>query len=725
VEASPPRRRGARPDDLYRISVPTDPRLTPDGGRVVFTVQTVAPGADGYRTAIWAADAPGAGRAARAGSEAARRLTIGARKDRHPRPSPDGRALAFLSDRRSIVEDEPKAPKEREDVVQVHVLPLDSPGEARRLTDLPRGVESFAWAPDGRRLIAVSFSRAARRDEDARLRRKAREPRPGEPPRSDYRFTDRLGYLANGQGFVRHRVPQLWLVDAVTGEARRLTDVEPGATAPAWSPDGRHVAFVTGPREDHDLRTRHRVLVLDVETGEIREVAAHPEGIYLRPVWLPDGERIAVMGGTHPHVGYRNEIRLFAADGSEAKTEGRDLTGRFDVMPASGMNSDVTTGEDARLRPTGDGRGLLFLAPIEGSMELWRVGIEDGSLDRLTDGKHYLSAFDAVATKDGAMRIAAIRSAPIELPDVHVCDLGRSGARNGRAQQVDLRRVSDLNAGLAGELELREPIERRWEVDGRRIQGWLIPAGDGPRPTVLEIHGGPHTLYGYAPVLEFQILAATGISVLYANPRGSEGYGRDFNEANLGDWGPGPMRDLLAGIDAIVTDGLADPDRLGVTGGSYGGYLTNWIVAHDHRFKAAFTARSVADMTMLFLTGDLSGTDWPEEEFGAYPWDDPELFRRISPITYAREIRTPLLIQHSDDDLRTTVAQAEALFAVLRRHRRPVRLMRVPSESHELTRSGTPFRRVENLVQVRDWFRHYLIDGKRRLPPLPLTKNGS
>jgi dipeptidyl aminopeptidase/acylaminoacyl peptidase len=177
-------------------------------------------------------------------------------------------------------------------------------------------------------------------------------------------------------------------------------------------------------------------------------------------------------------------------------------------------------------------------------------------------------------------------------------------------------------------------------------------------------------------------------------------------------------------VDSLVADGLADPERLGVTGGSYGGYLTNWIVGHDQRFRAAMTCRCVSDMTMLFLTGDISGGDWARISFDATPWDDPAYFREISPITYASEMHTPLLIQHSERDLRTTIGQAEALFTVLRSLRRPVRLLRVPEETHELTRSGTPFRRVENLRVVVDWFRHFLIDGKRGMPPLPKVRGG-
>jgi dipeptidyl aminopeptidase/acylaminoacyl peptidase len=300
------------------------------------------------------------------------------------------------------------------------------------------------------------------------------------------------------------------------------------------------------------------------------------------------------------------------------------------------------------------------------------------------------------------------------MPDLHVVD--RRGAL--------ARRVTDLNADVVSELALVEPVERRHSVDGREIQGWLLPAGPGRRPLVTEIHGGPQTLYGWSPFLEFQILAGSGMSVFYCNPRGSEGYGEAFAAANVRDWGPGPTRDVLAGVDRLVSDGLADPDRLGVTGGSYGGYLTSWIVAHDDRFRAAVTCRSVSDLQLLFLTGDISSGQFAELEFGVLPWEDDGILREQSPITHAHRIRTPLLIQHAERDLRTTIGQAEMLFTVLRSHRRPVRMMRVPDETHELTRSGTPFRRRENLIQVRDWFGHFLVEGKRRLPPRPKERAG-
>lgn len=700
--------RPPRPDDLYRIAIPTEPRLSPDGSAVTFTVQRVGASFDKYRTSVWLAPVDSAA--------PPRQLTIGAKRDSHARWSPDGKTIAFLSDRRTSVEDEPTAPKDREDGTQIHLLSTVEPGEARRLTDLPRGVGSFAWSPDGRRLAVISTSRAADRKADARVRRRLDDAKPGTPPASDYRFFDRLGYQAEGAGFVQTHVPQLWVVDAASGDARRLTNLRAGVGDVAWSPDGRKVAISTGPARDHDLNVGSRILVVDVESGRQMPVADHRGGVYFAPVWLPDGTQIAALGGTFPQVFYRIAIHLFDADGGQRRG-GIDLSSRHDVMPSSSMNSDLTVGEGPRLVPTADDRSLLFVAPHRGATELWRIGLEDGGLELLTNGRQYLSGFDAVPVKGGATRVAAISSAPTALPDVVVGD--------ARARGIELRRLTDLNADVTKEIRFREPVERWVEVDGREIQSWLVPAdGKGRQPTVVEIHGGPHTLYGFSPFLEFQILAGAGMSVLYTNPRGSEGYGLDFNMANINDWGDGPMRDAMACVDSFIASGEVDGDRLGVTGGSYGGYLTTWIVGHTDRFKAAFTARSVADMGLLFQVGDLSGTIWPTVEIGAYPWDDPERHRVLSPVTYAPAIRTPLLIQHADRDLRATVAQAEILFARLRRLRRPVRLMRVPDESHELTRSGTPYRRAENLVQVRDWFSHFLVAGKRRLPPIPRTKHG-
>ena len=724
--------RPARPEDMYEFRIATDPRLSADGRLVAFTVQSAALRREGYRHALWLATADG--------SEPARPITIGAKHDRHPRFSPDGAWLAFLSDRRLVTEDSTETSDDREDGDQVHLLPLGG-GEAHRLTDLPRGVGGFAWSPDGSRLAVLSASRGATREEDARRRGKRLNPDPTEPPQSDYRYTDRLSYMSNGSGFMTGRELALWVVDAADGTARRLSGGTGSVGSPAWSPDGSRIAFAADRRPDRDQMWHAQVYVVDVATGVETRITDNGHALFDEPAWLPDGKTLAVVGHRFPAAaGSRNDIWLFSADGSDAGREGgRNLSARHDLMPGSSMACDLTPGESPHLAVTAGGRWITFLAPYGGSNELWRISTADGELVRLTEGHHYISAFDQVTVPradgrstrergEGGSRIAIALSNPTAPTDIHVIDLPAGGTDSGRGAEP--RRLTDLNTTALADVELVAPIERWVQVDGRDVQGWYIPplgsdpTKHAPGPLVTEIHGGPHTYYGWSPVWEFQVLAGAGIGVFYSNPRGSEGYGEAFNAANFRDWGPGPMRDVIAGIDALVEEGFADPDRLGVTGGSYGGYLTNWIVGHDDRFAAAFTARSVVDLTSQFFSGDIGGPEFGREEFGSTPWDDPAFWRDHSPLTYAPRIRTPILIQHSERDLRCTITQAEELFAALRTHRRPARLMRVPEENHELTRSGTPFRRVENLTQVRDWFRHFLVNGRRELPPLPRVRAG-
>ena len=474
-------------------------------------------------------------------------------------------------------------------------------------------------------------------------------------PNPTCRYIDRLDYMLNGEGFTYDQVKHLWVVDVATGSARRLTSGRTPESSPAWSPDGRRIAFVANRRPDHDLLERSDIFVADAVTGEVTAVTRGPRSLFDHPTWLPDGSTIAALGHRLPAgSASRNDVWLFAADGGDAQPDGgRNLSAAHDLMPGSGMNSDVTT------RRGGAARGL-------GGRPLAHVQRADRRLVR------------AVADR----RRRRPRRAPHRGPPLHLglgprrrtcpplpallrqprrptcgCSSGpaRHRAACRRSTRSSSRRSSCASPSNAGS---PSRVARSRAGSSRAVPG--------RRPLVVEIHGGPHTLYGWSPFWEFQLLAANGMSVFACNPRGSEGYGEAFNVANYRDWGPGPTRDVLAGVDALVADGLADPDRLGVTGGSYGGYLTNWIVGHDQRFRAAMTCRSVSDMAMLMLTGDISTVEWARLDFGATPFEDPELFREISPLTYAAEIRTPLLIQHSERDIRTTIGQAEALFTALR-----------------------------------------------------------
>ena len=703
--------RAARPDDLYALRTPMEVRISPDGARIAFVVKEPSPGKDSYRQSIWLVPADG--------SAAARRLTLGARNDASPRWSPDGRTLAFLSDRGAVLKaggaaDRPDDPDEAaipavdraRGSVQVWLLPLEG-GEAQQLTRLPEDVSDIAWRPDGSQLCVVSAATAA----EARYQRRA----PGAPPRRDARLIDQLQYMGNGIGFTYDRPPNLWIVDVADGAVRQLTRGRSADGEPAWSPDGKRICFVSNRHPDADIVDRQDLYLVAAAGGAVTRVSGgRGERIFGHPSWSPDGTVIGAIGHRFPvGAASANHAWEFAP---EAEQAGRDLMPDSLLMIGAALNSDVFGYLGSGLAWSADGTWLVVAAPIDGAYELWRVRRSDGRAERLTRGDHAVTRPDGVALR-GRMRIAAVRNSGTETPDVVALDVAVPQARE--VEPVAPRQLTRLMAPAWEGLDLVEPVSRWHEVDGRRIQGWFLeaPRRDGkPAPLVVQVHGGPATLYGWSLMWEWQSLVAAGISIYAPNPRGSEGYGQDFCRANFADWGDGPMRDVMAGVDSLIADGLVDPERLGVTGGSYGGYLTAWMIGHTDRFNAAVSCRGVYDLTSEMLSGDIAGPLFGSNEYGVNPWEDPELYRRHSPITYARDMRTPLLIQHAEKDLRCPITQAEELFTVLRSLKRPVRLMRVPDESHELTRSGAPFRRVENIERIRDWFVHYLVEGKTGLP---------
>lgn len=700
--------RAPRPEDLYDLRVPTQVDLSPDGRFVAFCVKSVAPGKDGYRSSVWIVPADG--------SSAARQLTVGSKTDTTPRWSPDGRTLAFLSDRGGVLQaggggaKPSKAEAPKEGGTQVWLLPFADGGEARQLTDLPKDVSGIAWSLDGRRLCVVSGATSTEPEKEP-------DRRPEDPPPPDTRLIDTLAYQFNGTGFVHDKFQHLWLVDASTGDADLLTTGDHHDKDPRWSPDGNRIAFVSDRHRDADLGWRTDIHLVEVATKRVSQLSpGRGRQAWGAPAWSPDGRWVAAIGYRDWKRGELSQASVWRFRVRDGHAE--DVIAGSDLEAAAAMNSDLFGGGEASLHWMRDGRGLVFAAPTEGSLELWRVEVDGGRIERLTRDRHYLGRVSTAPMPRGGARFAAVRTSGTDAPDVVIGDI--PAGRLPTSDRVELRRVSALMAQAWSDVRLVKPVERWHEVDARRIQGWFLQAPQGtkrnPAPVVLQIHGGPGSLYGWSLIWEWQLLVASGISVYACNPRGSQGYGRAFLTANVADWGDGPMRDCMAGLDALVADGLADPDRMGVTGGSYGGYLTSWIVGHTDRFKAAVTCRSVNDMVSQMLSGDIGGPTFGLYEYGVHPWEDWDLYRRHSPLTYATSVTTPLLIQHSEQDLRCTITQAEELFAVLRSLKRVVRLMRVPDESHELTRSGTPFRRVDNLRLIEEWFRHFLVEGKTRLP---------
>jgi dipeptidyl aminopeptidase/acylaminoacyl peptidase len=698
--------RPPRATDLYDLRVPLEVAISPDGERIALVVKQVNPQKDGYRTALWIVPSDG--------SADARQLTMGAKNENTPRWSPDGRTIAFLSDREGVLikggagSDPALKEPPKEGGTQVWLLPMEG-GEPRQLTRLPQDVSDMAWSPDGKRLCVVSGA--------TRPEREKQDRKPGDPPERDAHLIDRLQYMQNGVGMVYKHPPKLWLVDVADGESRRLTGGASRDEDPVWSPDGKRVAFASNRHRDPDLTWRTDIYTVELKSGDVQRVSGGTgDREFHRPAYSRDGRWIAALGHRYTVKGTnQHDLWRFRAT---AESEGENLTQGNDLDAGGAMNSDLFGFGVSRPAWSTEGDSVLFGAPVEGSMELWRVRLKAGKVERLTKGRHYLSRFDAAELADGGQRVALMQADATNPPEVAVLDVPRAdvGSRGERP-----RVLTKLMRDRWRDVEIVAPQERWHQSDGRRVQGWFYEAPrreGGPAPLVVQIHGGPATLYGWSLMWEWQCMVAQGMSVYACNPRGSQGYGQEFLSANFRNWGDGPMADIIAGVDSLIEDGLVDGDRLGVTGGSYGGYLTSWIVGHTDRFKAAVSARSVNDLASEMLTGDIAGPVFGRFEYGANPWEDPELYRAHSPLTYAHRIHTPLLIQHSEKDIRTPIGQAEELFTVLRSLRRPVRMLRVPEENHELTRGGAPFRRVENIERIGDWFRHFLVEGKRRLPPV-------
>jgi dipeptidyl aminopeptidase/acylaminoacyl peptidase len=342
-----------------------------------------------------------------------------------------------------------------------------------------------------------------------------------------------------------------------------------------------------------------------------------------------------------------------------------------------------------------DGRGVFSLASDSGATHVYRIDLETKTVEKRTEGERRIAGFQ-VLDGERFVVLSGDASYPFELALVDA------------AQECQL---TTHNADFLAEVELAPAMEFRSHnpVDGKEIQGWVLhpPGFDEAKetkyPLVVQIHGGPHAMYGQAMFHEMQLMAAHGYVVLFTNPRGSSGYGEEFTSCTRGTWGESDMPDVMAALDTLVAKGYVDEQRMGVTGGSYGGYLTNWIIGHTDRFRAAATQRCVSDVVSFYGTSDI-GFTFGEYEFDGTPWDQYERLRHHSPITYVESMKTPLLIIHSEQDLRCPIEQGEQLFIALKRLGRETTFVRIPDESHNLSRNGTPSRRLARLHHLLTWF---------------------
>jgi dipeptidyl aminopeptidase/acylaminoacyl peptidase len=683
--------------DLFAFVWLADPQIAPDGSQVAFVRVTADQKRDTYDSAIWLARTDG--------SEPPRPLTSGAR-DTTPRWSPDGRRLAFV---RSVERDGRAQPP------QIHLMAMAG-GEPWPLTELPRGAAAPEWSPDGKTIAFSSSARAA--DLEA-----AAKPSPDKPRESDVRVITEAVYRANGVGgfgFVdRDRPNHIWTVAAASSGTEKptpkpVTSGPFGAGNHRWSPDGTRIFFVADRRRESYYSPRDSNLyAVAKDGGEPAEVLSI-DGNIGPYAFSPDGKRVAFVGSAHgnPETSYSQPDLWIADVGGGAP---RNLTGSYDFDISGGLGGDQRAPRGQH--PGGpvwskDGRTILINVGEQGNANLKRVDVSSGRVEPITNGPRDVMSYTADAA---GQRVALVISAASTVGDLHILDAASPAAP---------RKLTTFNDPLFADLTMNEP-EEMWytSFDGRRIQGWILkpPAFDAARkyPLILQIHGGPHSAYGNTFTHEFQWMAAKGYVVLYTNPRGSSNYGQEFGNIIQFNYPGDDYKDLMAGVDEILKKGYVDETRMGVTGGSGGGLLTNWVVTQTTRFKAAVSQRDISDWSNFWYTADF--TLFRQTWFKKAPFEDPVDFARRSPITHVAKIQTPLMFILGDVDWRTPpAAGGEELFRALKYLKRPTVMVRFPGENHELSRSGRPWHRVERLQHIVGWFDKWLM-GKETATYEPAT----
>lgn len=649
-------KRAINADDLYRLRLISDPQISPDGSRVAFVLKQMNEEKDEYLSNIYVADRTGT----------VTQFTSGD-KDSAPRWSPDGKYLAFLSGR-----------KER---AQIYLMST-SGGESRALTERKLGAGVPFWSPDS---ATIGFVGMVSTDPEEEAEEKDKKGDKKHKPKM--KILDRSGYKMDGAGYIGNRRRHLFTVTVADREVTQLTEGDFNDEDLSWSPDGQHIAFGSNRQPDWDVKPGSDIYVMPASGGEARKLT-ETGGLYAMPVFSADGSRIAFAGNPDPD--FVAPFRLFSIDraGGNLRSEQGDWDGSLGheggsdvVAPAGGF--DLQWRQD----------GIYFVGGERGVANVYRS--VDGAVEPFTEGRHSITDFSM--TSDGTMAYACA--------DItHIAEIYL------REPGGDVTQLTHENDAFYEDVRIAEPERFTFTgANGEESEGWILaPRGHetGKHPLIVYIHGGPMTAYGEVFFFEYQFLAAQGFGVFFPNIHGSSSYGRDYQTSIRGDWGNLDYKDVMAGTDAAVSRDWVDEQRMGIIGGSYGGYMTNWVMTHSDRFRAGIAERCLSNMVSFFGTMDF-GVGW-NRVTGAYPEEDIEKIWNMSPLKYVADVKGALMIMQYEGDNRTPMEQGEQMFNALRRLGKETKFIMVPEESHNFTRGGTPSRRVQRLGHIVEWFRRYL-----------------
>ncbi|WP_026700384.1 S9 family peptidase [Salibacterium aidingense] len=658
-------KRAITSEDLSKIRVVKEPQLSRDGEKYAF-VQQMARNNQEYDSHLFIHHLT---------DDIPVQWTFGSVQDHTPRWSPDGTELAFVSNRSGTD--------------QIWVM-SSTGGEPRQLTNLKNGAAAPAWAPNGKYIL---FTTSLKKGEAVT----AEEEENGDTPAGPEPVViEKLRYKSDAKGFRKGKRVHLGLLELKTNNIEILTDGEFDHHTAEWSPDSRQIVFSANRDVDEDVSNTLDLFIIDIETKDIIKLT-NSTGVFSHANWSDDGRKIACIGHELEYKGATlNQVWIM----DPLSKERTCMTLKWDVQIGDAAIGDIRSGHP---NPgpvwSADQKHLYFLASDHGNTGIYQMDMA-GEITPVHEEENHVFGFSYHPQLN--LFVAGI-SDPSNPGDFYKIDINEKGKV----------RLTDVNADFIKDvhLSLPEPITAKGE-DGWELQGWLMRPADyeeGQRyPLILEIHGGPHAMYANTFFHELQVLAAEGYAVLYTNPRGSHGYGQTFVDACREDYGGKDFSDLMRAVDHVLhTYDFIDETRLGVTGGSYGGFMTNWIIGHTDRFKAAVTQRSISNWTSFYGVSDIGFffTDW---ELGARLFDDPEKLWHHSPLKYVNDIHTPLLIMHGENDYRCPIEQSEQLFTALKHLEKPVTFLRFPGANHELSRSGAPSLRIERLHYMINWFQKYL-----------------
>jgi dipeptidyl aminopeptidase/acylaminoacyl peptidase len=603
------------------------------------------------------------------------KLTNGERGESAPQWSPDSRRIAFLANRDAPRPDAPAAPRN-----QIWVIPVAG-GEAERVTEEEAGVAQFRWSPDGKFIAYVV------RDT------------PQDKAERDKRKKDKFDAIVVDSGFI---YSHLWTINLDTKEKRRVTEGSFTVSDPQWSPDGRFVAYTMskgGSQESSftDISDERNtdLYVAPVNAAAAtggstpRQLTTNP-GPDHAPRFSPDGKWIAYLAGNDP-ASWAGKIDLVVlATDANAPAAPRNLTGDY---------NDSVNGAP-KWSPDG---AALYAAGAEGVYgQLLKVAFAGGAPQPIFQSKGAYAGVDL--SRDGRMLAFAFNDAKTP-NDIWIASSAGKGAQ----------RLTNFNSHIKDFALVSTEVVRWKAPDGLEIEGLLVkPLGYEPGkryPLILQIHGGPYGQFAFGLNTRAQIFAANGYAVLLPNPRGSTGYGHKFTTANVGDWGGKDYQDLMTGVDELIKTGLADPERLAVMGGSYGGFMTFWVITQTDRFKAAIGHAGISDWYSFYGQSDIPGL--MEYGFGGLPWTAREVYEKWSPVRYADRVKTPLLITHGEQDRRVPIAQAEQYYRALRKRGVETVFVRYPREGHGIIE---PNHQIDLVRRQLEWFDKHL---------KPVAKDGS